>query len=115
MRLLRVVIAVAALLGIAPGANNAARAVDAINVRVDASAIDLTDAGATRSALARCTDVTHVFHCANDVRPETRLVIIEKLPFANPDVLNSMLGVGRSSFAFATARQVSARHAEGLA
>ena len=44
MRLLRVVIAVAALLGIAPGANNAARAVDAINVRVDASAIDLTDA-----------------------------------------------------------------------
>ena len=44
MRLLRAVIAVAVLLGIAPGANDAARAVEAINVRVDASAIDLTEA-----------------------------------------------------------------------
>ena len=39
--------------------------------------VDLTDAAATRSALARCTGVTHVFHCANDIRPETRLVMIE--------------------------------------
>ena len=44
LRLLRAVIAVAVLLGIAPGANDAARAVEAINVRVDASAIDLTEA-----------------------------------------------------------------------
>ena len=43
MRLLRAVIAVAVLLGIAPGAN-VARAVEAINVRIDASAIDLTEA-----------------------------------------------------------------------
>ena len=43
MRLLRAVIAVAVLLGIAPGAH-VARAVEAINVRVDASAIDLTEA-----------------------------------------------------------------------
>ena len=44
MRLLRAVIAVAVLLGIAPCAIDVARAVDAINVRVDASAIDLTEA-----------------------------------------------------------------------
>jgi nucleoside-diphosphate-sugar epimerase len=38
--------------------------------------VDLTDAAATRSALAHCTDVTHVFHCANDARPDVRLVMI---------------------------------------
>ena len=43
MRLLRAVIAVAVLLGIARG-SDVARAVEAINVRVDASAIDLTEA-----------------------------------------------------------------------
>ncbi len=43
MRLLRAVIAVSVLLGVAPGAN-LARAVEAINVRIDASAIDLTEA-----------------------------------------------------------------------
>src|ERR1043166_7946035 len=44
LRFLRAVIALAVLLGIAPCANDAARAVEAINVRVDASAIDLTEA-----------------------------------------------------------------------
>jgi 7TM protein involved in diverse intracellular signaling/7TMR-DISM extracellular protein 2 len=44
LRLLRAVIAVAVLLGIAPCANDVARAVEAINVRIDASAIDLTEA-----------------------------------------------------------------------
>jgi nucleoside-diphosphate-sugar epimerase len=39
-------------------------------------AVDLTDAEATRVALARCADATHVFYCANDTRPETRLTII---------------------------------------
>ena len=36
---------------------------------------DLTDPRATRAALAPCADVTHVFYCANDGRPETRLAI----------------------------------------
>ena len=43
MRLLRAVHAVAVLLGVALGGGTA-RAVDAINVRIDASAIDLTEA-----------------------------------------------------------------------
>jgi diguanylate cyclase (GGDEF)-like protein/PAS domain S-box-containing protein len=43
LRLLRAVIAVAVLLGIAAGSRDA-RAIEAINVRVDASAIDLTEA-----------------------------------------------------------------------
>ena len=43
MRLLHAVLAVSVLLGVAAG-SDAARAVDAINVRVDASAIDLTEA-----------------------------------------------------------------------
>src|SRR5256714_15066849 len=43
LRLLRAVHAVAVLLGVALGAHHA-RAVEAINVRIDASAIDLTDA-----------------------------------------------------------------------
>ncbi|MEJ0078497.1 MAG: EAL domain-containing protein [Alphaproteobacteria bacterium] len=43
MRLRRAVIAVSVLLGVAFGAD-AARAIDAINVRIDASAIDLTEA-----------------------------------------------------------------------
>jgi nucleoside-diphosphate-sugar epimerase len=38
--------------------------------------VDLSDARATREALTRCEDVTHVFHCANDTRPEMRLGII---------------------------------------
>ena len=38
--------------------------------------VDLTDAEATRAALARCADVTHVFYCANDTVPKTRLTII---------------------------------------
>jgi nucleoside-diphosphate-sugar epimerase len=37
---------------------------------------DLTDAGAAHAAFAGCSDVTHVFHCANDARAETRLSII---------------------------------------
>jgi len=43
LRLLHAVLAVSVLLGVAAG-SDAARAVDAINVRVDASAIDLTEA-----------------------------------------------------------------------
>ena len=43
MRLVHAVLAVSVLLGVAAG-SDAARAVDAINVRVDASAIDLTEA-----------------------------------------------------------------------
>ena len=43
MRLLRAVHAVAVLLGVALGGHHA-RAVEAINVRIDASAIDLTEA-----------------------------------------------------------------------
>ena len=43
MRLLRAVLAVSVLLGVAAG-SDAARAVDAINVRVEAPAIDLIDA-----------------------------------------------------------------------
>jgi nucleoside-diphosphate-sugar epimerase len=39
-------------------------------------AVDLTDAEASRAGLARCADATHVFYCANDTRPETRLTII---------------------------------------
>ncbi len=38
--------------------------------------VDLTDASATRAALAACADVTHVFHCANDALPATRLAMI---------------------------------------
>jgi len=38
--------------------------------------VDLTDADATRRGLAPCTDVTHVFHCANHTRPSTRLAMI---------------------------------------
>lgn len=38
--------------------------------------VDLTDASALRAAFAGCTDVTHVYHCANDVRPDARLAII---------------------------------------
>jgi nucleoside-diphosphate-sugar epimerase len=38
--------------------------------------VDLTDLAATRTALARCADVTHIFHCANDARPDARLAII---------------------------------------
>jgi nucleoside-diphosphate-sugar epimerase len=38
--------------------------------------VDLTDGIAARMALAACSDVTHVFHCANDPRPETRLGMI---------------------------------------
>ena len=37
--------------------------------------VDLTDAAATRSALAGCADVTHLFHCANDARPDARLAM----------------------------------------
>ncbi len=39
-------------------------------------AVDLTDAAAARVALAGCSDLTHVFHCANDAQPETRLAMI---------------------------------------
>ena len=39
-------------------------------------AVDLTDSQAARNALAACADVTHVFHCANDANPETRLAMI---------------------------------------
>jgi nucleoside-diphosphate-sugar epimerase len=39
-------------------------------------AVDLTDRSAARETLAVCSDVTHVFHCANDARPETRLSMI---------------------------------------
>ena len=38
--------------------------------------VDLTDGGAARAAFSGCADVTHVFHCANDARPETRLTMI---------------------------------------
>ena len=37
---------------------------------------NLTDGRAARAALADCADVTHVFYCANDARPETRLAMI---------------------------------------
>ena len=39
-------------------------------------AVDLTDNQAALKALAACADVTHVFHCANDANPETRLAMI---------------------------------------
>jgi nucleoside-diphosphate-sugar epimerase len=38
--------------------------------------VDLTDADAARAAFAGCSDVTHLFHCANDARPEVRSAII---------------------------------------
>jgi len=38
--------------------------------------VDLTEGGAASTALARTTDVTHVFYCANDARPDTRLAMI---------------------------------------
>lgn len=38
--------------------------------------VHLTDTRGTRAAIAGCSDVTHVFHCSNDVRAETRLAII---------------------------------------
>src|SRR4029079_15453200 len=44
LRLLRAVVAVAVLLGVAAAGSDTARAVEAINVRVDASAVDLPDA-----------------------------------------------------------------------
>ncbi|MCC6532463.1 MAG: SDR family oxidoreductase [Burkholderiales bacterium] len=39
-------------------------------------AFDLTDAAATRRALAACGDITHVFYCANDGAPATRLAMM---------------------------------------
>ena len=38
--------------------------------------VDLTDPLATRRALGACSDVTHVFYCANEGRRETRLAMI---------------------------------------
>ncbi len=38
--------------------------------------IDLTDTEQTRAAFSACSDVTHVFHCANDAQPEVRLKMI---------------------------------------
>jgi len=38
--------------------------------------VDLADAAAARAAFATLADVTHVFHCANDARPQTRRAII---------------------------------------
>lgn len=49
-------------------------------------AVDLTDSAATRAAFARCADVTHVFHCANDATPETRLTMISNTLDAIEDV-----------------------------
>jgi nucleoside-diphosphate-sugar epimerase len=55
-------------------------------------AVDLTDAHAARSALVACGDVTHVFHCANDPRPDARLVMIgnalDAIEAAAPDLAN---------------------------
>ena len=39
-------------------------------------AVDLADAAATRSALGKCADVTHVFHCANEGSRDGRLAMI---------------------------------------
>ena len=39
-------------------------------------AADLTDAQATRQMLGACTDVTHVFYCANEGEKEIRLAMI---------------------------------------
>lgn len=50
---------------------------DDVSAKFTHVAVDLTDAGATRAAFATCADVTHVFYCANDTRPEARLTIIE--------------------------------------
>lgn len=38
--------------------------------------VDLADVRAARAALAGCPDITHVFHCANDARSDTRLGMI---------------------------------------
>jgi nucleoside-diphosphate-sugar epimerase len=55
-------------------------------------AVDLADATAARRALAGCADVTHVFHCANDANPETRLAMInhtiDVIEAAAPDFAN---------------------------
>lgn len=55
-------------------------------------AVDLTDATAARRALAGCADVTHVFHCANDAKPQTRLAMlnhtIDAIEAAAPDFAN---------------------------
>ena len=37
---------------------------------------DLTDAAATRTALSRCADITHIYYCGNDPRPPVRLAMI---------------------------------------
>jgi nucleoside-diphosphate-sugar epimerase len=42
-------------------------------------AVDLADVQATRSAFARLGEVTHVFHCANDPRPEVRLRMLSNV------------------------------------
>ncbi|RPI45139.1 MAG: SDR family oxidoreductase [Betaproteobacteria bacterium] len=39
-------------------------------------AVDLTDAAAAEAALSRLTDVTHLFYCGNDPRPEVRLELM---------------------------------------
>jgi len=38
--------------------------------------VDLTDGDAVHAAFSGCTDVTHVFHCANDAQPKIRLAMI---------------------------------------
>ena len=41
--------------------------------------VDLTDATASRSSLQRLTDVTHLFYCGNDPRPEVRLELMRNV------------------------------------
>lgn len=41
--------------------------------------VDLTDAEASRSTLGRLTDVTHLFYCGNDPRPDVRLTLMQNV------------------------------------
>jgi nucleoside-diphosphate-sugar epimerase len=62
-------------------------------------AFDLSDAAATRTALAHCADITHIYYCGNDPRPPVRLAMITHVLdaveavapcFANLHVLQGM-------------------------
>ena len=41
--------------------------------------VDLADTQATAAAFSRLADVTHVFHCANDPRPDVRLRLLSNV------------------------------------
>lgn len=41
--------------------------------------VDLTDTGASAAALGALTDVTHLFYCGNDPRPDVRLTLMQNV------------------------------------